>query len=191
MYCTISSCAISFSLACVCWCLHYGKRFLETLFLHRFSNSTMPFINLFWNVTYYWGFAAYIAYHVNHPLYTKPEETQTYIALAVFMVLKHINLNYFLVKFIHRYTYIVHFSLLQFCELGNLSVHVALRNLRPPGTKERNVPMPTSNPLTMLFNLVSCPHYTYEILAWTSFTIMTQCGAGELQLCPKLSVVTF
>ena len=86
MYCTISFCAISFSLACVCWCLHYGKRFLETLFLHRFSNSTMPFINLFWNVTYYWGFAAYIAYHVNHPLYTKPEETQTYIALAVFMV---------------------------------------------------------------------------------------------------------
>ncbi len=68
---------------------------------------------------------------------------------------------------------------------------MALRNLRPPGTKERNVPMPTSNPLTMLFNLVSCPHYTYEILAWTSFTIMTQCGAGELQLCPKLSVVTF
>jgi len=35
--------------------------------------------------------------------------------------------------------------------------------------------MPDSNPLTGLFNLCSCPNYTYEIGAWISFTIMTQC----------------
>ena len=35
--------------------------------------------------------------------------------------------------------------------------------------------MPDSNPLTSLFNLCSCPNYTYEIGAWISFTIMTQC----------------
>ena len=74
------------SIAAVCWCLHYGKRFLETLFLHRFSNSTMPIVNLFWNVTYYWGFAGYIAYHVNHPLYTTPDDFQIYCALVVFLV---------------------------------------------------------------------------------------------------------
>ena len=34
--------------------------------------------------------------------------------------------------------------------------------------------MPDSNPLTSLFNLCSCPNYTYEIGAWISFTIMTQ-----------------
>ena len=34
--------------------------------------------------------------------------------------------------------------------------------------------MPDSNPLTGLFNLCSCPNYTYEIGAWISFTIMTQ-----------------
>ena len=67
------------------------------------------------------------------------------------------------------------------------------RNLRPAGSKERKVPkssslsfhswrliylsqipMPDSNPLTGLFNLCSCPNYTYEIGAWISFTIMTQ-----------------
>ncbi len=31
------------------------------------------------------------------------------------------------------------------------------------GTKERKVPYPTGNPFTVLFNLVSCPNYTYEV----------------------------
>lgn len=37
----------------------------------------------------------------------------------------------------------------------------------------------------MLFNFVSCPNYTYEISAWLSFGIMTQCGAG---LCSQFVV---
>ena len=60
-------------------------------------------------------------------------------------------------------------------EVGNFSIHLALRNLRPPGTKERRIPYPTSNPLTGLFSLVSCPNYTYEIGSWVAFTVMTQC----------------
>ena len=31
----------------VCWTLHYAKRILETLFVHRFSHNTMPITNLF------------------------------------------------------------------------------------------------------------------------------------------------
>merc|ERR1711972_1053278 len=64
------------------------------------------------------------------------------------------------------------------------------RNLRPAGSKERKIPMPDSNPLTSLFNLCSCPNYTYEIGAWISFTVMTQCLpaafftiAGAYQMC--------
>lgn len=150
-YGTVDSSAIGYKpvvqIAAACWTAHYAKRLLETIFVHRFSNATMPVSNLFKNCSYYWGFAAYVAYHVNHPLYTAPSDFQMYTALAAFI----------------------------FCELGNLSIHVALRNLRPAGSKVRKIPYPTSNPMTALFSFVSCPNYTYEVGAWVSFTIMTQC----------------
>jgi len=134
-------------IAAAAWSLHYVKRLLETIFVHRFSNATMPLSNLFKNCSYYWGFAAYCAYHVNHPLYTSPSDLQVYVFLGAFLL----------------------------CEFGNFTIHVLLRNLRPPGTKERKIPFPNSNPLSQMQNLVSCPNYTYEIGAWISFTIMTQC----------------
>lgn len=134
-------------IAAFCWVAHYAKRILETLFIHRFSHATMPIRNLFRNCSYYWLFAAYVAYHINHPLYTAPCKMQSYIALGFWAV----------------------------CELGNFSIHYLLRNLRPAGSKERKVPRPTKDPLTLMFNLVSCPNYTYEVGGWVAFTIMTQC----------------
>jgi very-long-chain enoyl-CoA reductase len=135
--------------ACLCWTGHYAKRLLETMFVHRFSNATMPIMNIFKNSLYYWGFAAFVAYFVNHPLYTAP----MYGSAQIFAGL----------------------GAMIFCEVGNLSVHVALRNLRPAGSKERKIPYATSNPLTCLFSFVSCPNYTYEVGAWVSFSVMTQC----------------
>jgi very-long-chain enoyl-CoA reductase len=73
----------------------------------------------------------------------------------------------------------------QLCEVGNLSIHVALRNLRPAGTRVRKIPMATSNPFTWLFGLVSCPNYTYEVGAWLGFTVMTQCLPGEMDRIVK------
>ena len=55
---------------------------------------------------------------------------------------------------------------------------MALRNLRPAGSKVRKIPYPTSNPYTILFNLVSCPNYTYEIGSWIFFTVMVQSVPG-------------
>ncbi|XP_077549719.1 trans-2,3-enoyl-CoA reductase Sc2 [Haemaphysalis longicornis] len=135
--------------AAACWTVHYVKRLLETLFVHRFSHGTMPITNLFKNCSYYWLFGLYIGYYVNHPLYTAPVlgPIQVFGGLTAFL----------------------------FAELGNLSIHMALRNLRPPGTKERRIPVPTANPFTKLFDMVSCPNYTYEVMAWASFTFMTQC----------------
>ncbi|EHH29726.1 hypothetical protein EGK_10219, partial [Macaca mulatta] len=61
------------------------------------------------------------------------------------------------------------------CQLGNFSIHMALRDLRPAGSKTRKIPYPTKNPFTWLFLLVSCPNYTYEVGSWIGFAIMTQC----------------
>lgn len=41
----------------------------------------MPVFNLFKNCTYYWGFAAFVGYFVNHPLYTPPPLNRSYAAL--------------------------------------------------------------------------------------------------------------
>lgn len=138
--------------AAICWSIHYAKRLLETLFVHRFSHATMPLRNLFKNCSYYWLFTAYVAYHVNHPLFTSPCALRFLVGLAMFGL----------------------------CELGNLSIHLALKNLRPAGSTVRKIPQPTSNPFTQLFNLVSCPNYTYEIGSWIGFTIMTSCLPAAL-----------
>jgi hypothetical protein len=52
----------------------------------------MPIFNLFKNCSYYWGFAAFVSYFVNHPLYTPPMEQQTIIAFALAMICQLSNL---------------------------------------------------------------------------------------------------
>ncbi|XP_066547832.1 very-long-chain enoyl-CoA reductase isoform X2 [Amia ocellicauda] len=95
------------NLACVCHSFHYLKRLVETIFVHRFSHGTMPLRTIMKNCLYYWGFAAWLAYYINHPLYTPPSfgNTQVNYALAMFLL----------------------------CEAGNFSIHLALNNLRCDG----------------------------------------------------------
>ncbi|XP_061489732.1 very-long-chain enoyl-CoA reductase-like isoform X7 [Rhineura floridana] len=65
------------NLACICHSFHYIKRLIETIFVHRFSHGTMPLRNIVKNCFYYWGFAAWLAYYINHPLYTPPLGSKT------------------------------------------------------------------------------------------------------------------
>ncbi|XP_074287325.1 very-long-chain enoyl-CoA reductase [Silene latifolia] len=90
--------------ACYYWCFHYFKRIMETFFVHRFSHATSPISNVFRNCAYYWSFGAYIAYYVNHPLYTPVSDLQWKIGFG--------------------------FGLL--CQLSNFYCHILLKNLRSP-----------------------------------------------------------
>ncbi|KAK1877440.1 Very-long-chain enoyl-CoA reductase [Dissostichus eleginoides] len=153
-------------LACMCHSFHYIKRILETMFVHRISHGTMPLRNIFKNCGYYWCTAAWMAYYINHPLYTTPYYGQQQVNTGLYIFL--------------------------FCQVGNFSIHVALRNLKQPGSKTKKIPYPTKNPFTWMFWLVSCPNYTYEVKqkismcvcvcvcvsqlgSWIGFTLMTQC----------------
>jgi very-long-chain enoyl-CoA reductase len=54
-------------------------------------------------------------------------------------------------------------------ELGNLLVHLQLSNMRPAeGSQARSIPK------GFLFDFVACPNYTFEVLSWVGFSIMTQ-----------------
>ena len=114
--------------------LHYVKRELETIFVHRFSNDTMPFTNIFKNSIHYWGFfGLFNMYFFLHPDYTKPSwaSDQFYIASTVFFC---------------------------FFEFMNLMCHLELKNLRKPGTTERGIPKGYG------FGYVSCANYFWEHL---------------------------
>jgi very-long-chain enoyl-CoA reductase len=121
--------------------VHFLKREIETILIHRFGNDTMPLTNIFKNSGYYWLFAYWIAYVTMHPLYTPPACNWSKTS-----------------------------GIILFCvsELLNLKAHVDLRNLRPAGTRIRQVPK------TLLFKFVSCPNYLFEILSWIGFTIASQ-----------------
>jgi very-long-chain enoyl-CoA reductase len=127
--------------------LHFVKRELETIYVHRFGNETMPLRNIFKNSGYYWMFAAWIAHVTLHPQYTVPaSSSRRILGVGLFVI----------------------------CELLNMKTHMDLRNLRPAGTRIRRVPR------GILFNLVSCPNYLFEILSWVGFTLASQSVASAV-----------
>jgi len=123
------------------FCGHFIKRELETLFVHRFSNDTMPFFNLFKNCFHYWlMFGFFNIYFFLHPDYTTPswlKESHIYVFAGLFVIF----------------------------EFFNLMTHIILKNLRKPGSTERGIPKGWG------FGLVSCANYFWESLCWTVFAV--------------------
>lgn len=58
-------------------------------------------------------------------------------------------------------------------EAGNARAHWMLRALRSPNSQEKRVPR------GFLFEVLSCPHYACEILAWVGFNLATGTLAGS------------
>ena len=119
---------------------------------YSFSHGTMPLTNLFKNCSYYWGFAAFVSYFVNHPNYTSPPADR-----AVFL-----------------------FALAILCQLCNARAHVILANLRPPG-KSTGYAVPRGFPFDIpLVGGLTCANYTFEIYGWVLFALATKTVAGFL-----------
>ncbi|KAF2005120.1 synaptic glyco protein SC2 [Amniculicola lignicola CBS 123094] len=116
--------------------LHFIKREMETLFVHRFSLATMPARNIFKNSAHYWLASglnlAFWSYAPSSPAARPSNPLITYTGVAMFLI----------------------------SELANLQTHFILRDLRRPGSTERGIPRGIG------FNLVTCPNYLFETMAW-------------------------
>ncbi|KAF4596755.1 3-oxo-5a-steroid 4- dehydrogenase [Pleurotus pulmonarius] len=137
--------------------LHFIKRELETLFVHRFSHATMPAKNIFKNSAHYHIFSGLLlAYDIYRPKYASASN---------FIV----NTRRDNPQFLNACA-----AVWLFAELSNLSTHLTLRSLRPAGTGKRGIPYGYG------FGLVSCPNYFFETVGWFVICIMTNSIAAWL-----------
>ncbi|KAI0295914.1 3-oxo-5-alpha-steroid 4-dehydrogenase-domain-containing protein [Multifurca ochricompacta] len=118
--------------------------------VHRFSHGTMPLRNIFKNSVHYHVFSGlFLAYPIYGPTYSGHAASQPQFLRACAAVWL-------------------------FAQLSNLSTHLTLRNLRPPGTKTRAIPHGYG------FGLISCPNYFFESVAWAAVAYMTGSWAAWL-----------
>ena len=146
---------ISQQLACAFHTAHYLKRILETISVHHFSNDTMPIFNLFRNCGYYWGFASFISYFINHPEYTPVGETQMMVGFGISALM----------------------------QLGNLHCHIYQASLRSDGSKAYKEPkgglfkvVTCANYCCEIYQWVGFNIATQSAMGW----IFIACGAAQM-----------
>lgn len=130
----------------VMWVLHYAKRSFEAVFVHTYSQKTLPIFSIldnscFKNCIYYWCFAFMISISVC--------ERADYVSK-------------------YPLTQNAGISIWLFSELLNGYCHLRLRQLRPKGSLDHYLPT------GFLFNSITAPNYTFEILSWLGFALFTQ-----------------
>ncbi|RKF80843.1 putative enoyl reductase [Golovinomyces cichoracearum] len=126
--------------------LHFLKRELETLFVHKFSLSTMPMRNIFKNSAHYWiGSGLFIAYFIYHPSSITQKESP---------LIKYVN--------------IAGVIMYLFGEISNAHTHITLSRLRSKGGTERGIPRGYG------FDLVTCPNYMFEVIAWIGINMVNK-----------------
>jgi very-long-chain enoyl-CoA reductase len=126
--------------------LHFIKREYETLFVHKFSLTTMPASNIVKNSGHYWIFSGInLAYWVYSP--------NSYAVVSTPLT---------------NYLDMAGLVLFVFGELSNLHTHITLSNLRSRGGTERGIPTGYG------FNMVTCPNYLFEVIAWTGVLLVSR-----------------
>ncbi|KAI5813152.1 3-oxo-5-alpha-steroid 4-dehydrogenase-domain-containing protein [Pyronema omphalodes] len=138
-------------LVCALIFLHFLKREYETIFVHRFSSATMPAFNIFKNSAHYWVLSGFnLAYWLYVP---SGVMSASWWPKALDPAANQAVLYGSIALFF-------------FSEFSNYLTHVTLRNLRPSGSTKRSIPRGYG------FNLVTCPNYLFETMAWGAVTIL-------------------
>ncbi|KAI5448938.1 3-oxo-5a-steroid 4- dehydrogenase [Naganishia albida] len=128
--------------------LHYLKRELETIFVHKFSHATMPFRNIFKNCGHYWllcGVSTAVTLY-------RPAYSASALRGTVFDDFNWIGM----------WT-----AAWVWAECSNLLTHLNLRNIRTPPGQPRKFPKGYG------FDYVTCANYLFESCAWVAISIMT------------------
>ncbi|KAJ9119942.1 hypothetical protein QFC24_005425 [Naganishia onofrii] len=128
--------------------LHYLKRELETVFVHKFSHATMPFRNIFKNCGHYWllcGVSTAVALY-------RPAYSASALKGTIFD-----NSNW-IGAWVAAWAW---------AEFSNLLTHLNLRNIRTPPGQARKFPRGYG------FDLVTCANYLFESCAWIAISCMT------------------
>jgi len=140
--------------------IHFVKRELETLFVHRFSHATMPLFNIFKNSAHYHLLSGVLlAFDVYRPAFSAPAVAGTWRDNGTLLTAA--------------------WAVWAFAQLSNLSTHLTLRALRPAGTTTRAVPMGYG--FSAPFSLTS-PNYFFELLGWSAVCAVSGSLAAGLFL---------
>lgn len=124
--------------------IHYFKREFENIFIHKFSNSTMPLFNLFKNCAHYWILGGLLSL--------------MYKSIGNINFNLNLNLNK---DFL--------FYLWCFCEIFNGITHIQLRLL---GDKSIRKGLARQVPKGGFFEIFISPNYTMEIYGWIIVFLM-------------------
>mmetsp|Transcript_35896 Transcript_35896/g.32297 ORF Transcript_35896/g.32297 Transcript_35896/m.32297 type:complete len:327 (-) Transcript_35896:24-1004(-) len=144
--------------------IHYGKRELESCFLHVFSHDTMPFKRIFINSFHYWFtcgtcISVELYYFWKNPEYS---EAFQYLLIGLFCVFEFLN----------------------------FMCHKTLKELRAKVEKEvksdqyGELKMRSARgiPRGWGFDLVTCANYLWEVCVWTTFAIFVRCWSAYVFL---------
>ncbi|THV01089.1 hypothetical protein K435DRAFT_963749, partial [Dendrothele bispora CBS 962.96] len=129
---------------------HFVKRILETLFIHRYSRSTLSVPATLKNSLYYHGLGGFLfALDLYRPKYsaTSPYINGTVRDSTAFLWICVLAWAFF--------------------QISNLSTHLTFRSLRRPGDITKALPFGYG------FGWVSCPNYLFEMLAWSVICLLS------------------
>jgi len=128
-------------LACLCFLTHFGRRLLESAFVHMWSSESLGLFFLYKNCGYYWTAGLLIGYFSNHPTW-KPifSDQITNIAIILFLIF----------------------------QIANMLIHLQLRLARS-GKDSTYRWFPEG--IFWTITGVSFPNYFFEVLIWIAWNI--------------------